>query len=129
MGYIHCCNGRRKTVSYALSPIGNYLVAELDYLAKCPVCGHTVVQLTRVDLENNVSLCRKINDKARKLFENLKSSILYKKNPQCSVLKAYSKFYLNYSEFGVKKRCYANLSSLKIGLLDNEKFLYTDRLS
>ncbi len=31
-------------------------------------------------------------------------------------------FYLNYNEFGVKKRCYSNLSALKIGLTENRYF-------
>lgn len=123
LGYIHCCSGKRKTQSYAISPRENFFAVELDYLEKCPICGHTVVQLTRIDFNNNISYCRKINQKARKLFEELKNSILYKKQPEISCLKAYSKFYLNYNEYGVKKRCYANLSSLKMGLLDNEKFL------
>lgn len=129
MGYIHCCNGRRKTKSYALSPKENYLLVQMDLLETCPVCGHTVVQLTRIDFDNNISYCRKVNEKARKLFKKLEGLILYKKETQGVRLKAYSKFYLNYNEFGVKKRCYANLSALKIGLLDNEKFIHADRLS
>lgn len=123
MGYIHCCGGKRKTQSYEISPKGNFFAVELDYLEKCPVCGHTVAQLTRIDFDNNISYCRKINQKARRLFETLKDSILRKKQPETLRLKAYSKFYLNYNEYGVKKRCYANLSSLKLGLFDNEKFL------
>lgn len=123
MGYIHCCGGKRKTQSYEISPKGNFFAVELDYLEKCPICGHTVAQLTRIDFDNNISYCRKINQKARRLFETLKDSILRKKQPETLRLKAYSKFYLNYNEYGVKKRCYANLSSLKLGLFDNEKFL------
>lgn len=129
MGFIQCCSGRRKTQSYALSPDENYLTKELDYLEKCPVCGHTVAQLTRIDLNNKISLFRKTNEKAKKLFKSLENSILYKKETEGIRLKAYSKFYLNYNEYGVKKRCYANLSTLKIGLFDNEKYINTDRLS
>lgn len=119
MGYIHCCAGLRKSKSYSISPEENYMFAQVDYLEECPVCGHTVTQLTRIDFENNVSVCRKINDKARKLFNKLKNSILFEKKDEKSRVKVYSKFYLNYNEFGVKKRCYSNLSSLKIGLFEN----------
>lgn len=121
MGYIHCCAGLRKSKSYAISPEKNYSFAQVDYLENCPICGHTVTQLTRIDFDNNVSVCRNINDKARKLFNKLKNLILFEKKSEGVRLKAYSKFYLNYNEFGVKKKCYSNLSTLKIGLFENKE--------
>ncbi len=129
MGYIHCCAGLRKSKSYCISPEGSYLFAEVDYLEKCPVCGHTVVQLTKIDLDNNVSICRKINAKARKLFEKLKTSILFEKNPISSSLNYHSNFYLNYNEFGVKKKCYSNLSTLKMGLFENKDLSQSEWLN
>lgn len=120
MGFIHCCAGLRKSKSYAVSPEGNYLFAQADYLEKCPVCGHTVIQLTRIDFENNVSVCRKINEKARKLFNRLKSSILFENKTHFTGTSAHSRFYLYYNEFGVKKKCYSNLSTLKMGLFENK---------
>ncbi len=123
MGYIHCCGGKRKAKSYVLSPEKKYLTAEIDYLDECPVCGHSVTQLTRIDFDNNISVFRKTNEKAKKMFENLKSSILFEKITGAFKLKAYSRFYLNYNEFGKKKRCYSNLSTLKMGLFDNESRL------
>lgn len=122
MGYIHCCSGLRKTRSFTISPEYNYLYAQVDYLEECPVCGHTITQLTRIDSENKVSICRKINTKAKKFFEVLKSSILYEKTPEYQISNTYSKFYLYYNEFGKKKKCYSNLSSLKIGLFENKEY-------
>lgn len=122
MGYIHCCAGLRKSKSYSISPEENYLLAQVDYLETCPICGHTVTQLTRIDSENNVSICRKINDKARKFFDNLKQSILFEKKSEKTKINIYSKFYLNYNEYGIKKKCYSNLSTLKIGLFENKEF-------
>lgn len=119
MGYVHCCAGLRKSKTYSVEPEENFMFAQVDYLEKCPICGHSVVQLTRIDFENNVSVCRKINEKARKLFDKLKKSILFEKKDEGVRLKVYSKFYLHYNEFGVKKKCYSNLSSLKIGLFEN----------
>lgn len=120
MGYIHCCGGLRKTKSFMLVPQGNFVLCELDFLKKCPVCGHTVVQLTRVSKNDEISTIRKINSKAVKFFENLKKFILYEKIPQEAPRFGQGKFYLNYNEFGVLKRCYSNLSTLKIGLCENK---------
>lgn len=128
MGYIHCCAGLRETKSYSISPEENYFLAQVDYLEKCPICGHTIAQLTRIDFENNVSICRKINDKARKLFNNLKNSILFEKKPEGRCVQSYSRFYLNYNEFGVKKRCYSNLSSLKMGMFENSELLRNSKI-
>ena len=119
MGYIHCCAGLRKSRTYSLKPEKGYLFAQLDYLEECPVCSHTVVQLTRIDIENEVSVYRKVNDKAKKLFHNLEKSIIFEKKPERTGMIKFSNFYLHYNEFGVKKKCYSNLSSLKIGLFEN----------
>lgn len=128
LGYIHCCGGLRQSRSYSIVPEENYEFAQVDYLDKCPVCGHSVVQLTRIDFENHVSVCRKINSKARKLFEKLKDSILFEKKETGVKIRAYSKFYLNYNEFGVKKKCYSNLSTLKMGLFENRDMIDKKRL-
>lgn len=122
MGYIHCCAGLRKSKSYSISPEEDYVMVQLDYLEKCPVCGHTVTQLTRIDFENQISTYRKINDKARKLFAKLKHLILCEQKIENQNTKSYSKFYLYYNEYGVKKKCYSNLSKLKMGLFENKEY-------
>ena len=114
MGYIHCCSGRRRSVSYRLEPDLGYLICEVDYLECCPVCGHTVLQLTRIDINNKVSIIKKNNKKARLFFEKIKNKIIYEKK----IINNKGGFYLNYNEYGRKKRCYSNLSALKIGLVE-----------
>ncbi len=116
MGYIHCCSGLHKTKTFMLSPQDKYVMCELDYLAKCPVCLNTIVQLTRIDKNNVLSTVRYKNLAAKKFFEKIKPKILYEeKYIDYSEYKRGS-FYLNYNEYGVKKRCYSNFSNLKIGL-------------
>lgn len=116
MGYIHCCGGLRKTKSFRLSPQGDFVLCELDYLKKCPVCGHTVVQITRIDKDNEISTIRKTNEKARELFAKLRNKILYAESNENYLVKQYGKFYLYYNEYGIKKKCYSNLKNLKLGL-------------
>ncbi len=118
MGYLHCCGGLHKCRTFCLAPRQNYVISELDYLKSCPVCGHTVVQLTRVSADNNISVVRKVNKKAIDFFQKLKINILYEIKSTKEVLPRGS-FYLNYNEYGVRKKCYSNLSALKIGLTEN----------
>ena len=125
MGFLHCCSGLKRSVTYTLAPSDGYLIAELDILDTCPVCDNFVVQLTRIDFEHKVSVVRKSNIAARRFLERLEASILFKQEYKYSPLKSRGgSFYLGYSEYGVKKRCYSNLSNLSIGRDDFEKGLY-----
>ena len=77
MGYIHCCGALHKTRTFYLSPQDKFMLCELDYLSKCPVCGHTVVQLTRISDNNEISVIRRTNKKAKEfLCENFIDDIL-----------------------------------------------------
>ena len=120
MGYIHCCSGLHKTRSFVLAPEHNYKVCELDYLWKCPVCGHTVVQLTRIDNNNILSSLRYKNKSALKFLNKIKSKILYERKDFDYSKYNKGTFYLNYNEYGVIKRCYSNLSNLRIGLIEQK---------
>jgi hypothetical protein len=119
MGYIHCCGALHKTKTYCLVPQDKFVLCEFDYLSKCPVCGHTVAQLTRIDKNDEISVVRRINKKAKDFLKKIKSQILYEIRPIKYNAVKVGKFYLNYNEFGVKKRCYSNLRALKIGLNEN----------
>ncbi len=120
MGYIHCCGALHKTKTFRIVPQDNFVLCEADYLPKCPVCGHTVVQLTRIDENDNISVIRRINKKARSFLEKLKKCVLYEIRPINYNRQNLGSFYLNYNEFGVIKRCYSNLKTLKIGLTENK---------
>ncbi len=120
MGYIQCCGGLRECKTFELIPDEEFTIKELDYMETCPVCGHTVLQLTKIDKLNKISVYRITNKKARKFFEKYQKDILKEKiTYDNSFAKAYGKFYLNYNEYGRKKKCYSNLSSMKLGLFDN----------
>lgn len=116
MGYIHCCGGLRKTRSFVLAHMEDFVLCELDYLIKCPVCGHLVVQLTRINTDDEFSTVRFVNKKAERFWKKNQNKILYEEKFIDYTHCRRGTFYLNYNEFGVKKRCYSNISSLKIGL-------------
>ena len=116
MRYIQCCGGLRECRTYELLPDEIYKYKELRYLDECPRCGHTTLCLFRLDNENNVSVYRLKNEKARKFFNRCEKDIIREKAEYVhNLVKSGSSFYLFYNEFGVKKRCYSNLSSLNIG--------------
>lgn len=119
MGYIHCCGGLHKTRSFVLVPAPEFVVCELDYLKKCPRCENTVIQLTRIDREKNITTIRYTKQKALKFWEKIQPKILYEKKYYKYLKYQGGKLYLYYNEFGIKKRCYSNIRNLKIGLNSN----------
>lgn len=118
MGFLHCCGALRHCDTFTLIPQNGYLLAELDVLECCPVCGHFGAQVTRINHEHQVSIVRKSNIAARKLVEKLGTSILFKQKYRFSPLTQKGSFYLSYNEYGIKKRCYSNISALQMGRKD-----------
>lgn len=126
MGFIHCCGGLRNTRTFKLAPHGKFVVCEVDYLKKCPVCGQSATQLTRIDKDDNISVVKKTKAKAEVFLKRLKKFFLYEETKTAYKGYMHKKFYLNYNEYGVKKRCYSNLSTLQLGKYDNETFSFKD---
>lgn len=126
MGKIHCCSALRRSKSFELLPSEDFLFATLDIVEKCPQCGHFVLQLTRIDYKNNISIIRKNNKKARKLYLKLKPFIKPYKTialpPNLG-----NKSSLKYSEFGKIKTCYSNLSTMRLGTFENKNLKTTKR--
>lgn len=120
MGYIHCCGGLRACKTFELKSDEKYKIKELNYLEECPICGHTILQLTRLSTINKISIYRLINKKAKIFFEKYSKDIVKEiDKPENFAFKSNGKFYLNYNEYGRKRRCYSNLSSMKLGLFEN----------
>ncbi len=114
MGYIHCCGDFVKPEVLCCLLRKNLLCVNWIICSKCPVCGHTVIQLTRIDDNNNLSSIRYINKAARIFWNKCKSKIIYERRFYDYSKRKGGSFYLNYNEFGVKKRCYSNFSNLKL---------------
>ena len=112
---VECCGTKRKARTFVIEPAKGYSEAVMAVLEECPICGAYVLVLMRVDDMGEVKPGVEYRNKAaRKFFK--KVSILFEvKNP--AVLPCGS-WYLKYSEFGKVKKCYSNLTSLKIGMFD-----------
>ncbi|MBR2526642.1 hypothetical protein IKE67_09280 [bacterium] len=120
MGYIHCCGALHHCRTFELKEDEQYKIKELNYLEECPICGHTILQLTKIDIFNQISVYRLNNKKAKKFFEKYSKDIVKEVDkPENFAFRTNGKFYLNYNEYGKKRKCYSNLSSMKLGLFEN----------
>lgn len=113
MSVIECCGQRQKTHAYICDPPKGFVFQQIDFLVLCKQCKATVMQVTRLDCDNNISTFRRTEWAARALFEKMRPSILYKIPSPHVIVNQKSNFYLNYNEFGKVKKCYANFSSLE----------------
>lgn len=119
MALIHCCGRLQKTKAFVCEPSDGYIHMRLDWLPVCKSCRSTVLQVTRFDLDHNISRFRRTEKVARELFDSLRTSIIYEVESPFCIIPTHSGSYLCYSEFGVKKRCYSSLSTLKAGLFES----------
>ncbi len=128
MGYIHCCSGLRRTRTYFVVPENGFSMCRIDYLEECPVCGHKVIQLTRKSEDNKVSIVRKVNQKAVKFFNKVKRLILYEQDDFMPYSLKRAANGPVYSEFGKKRFCSSNFSTLKIGKYENKDLRFVDNI-
>ena len=110
---IQCCGRNQKTHAFICDAPEGFVFQQIDFLVYCKVCKTTVMQVTRVDSDGQVSYFRRTNADARRLFERMRPSIQFKVPPLFSPVSQKSSFWLPYNEFGTVKRCYSNLSALK----------------
>lgn len=113
---IKCCNKSHKAKVFLLQPRKGYKDT-LFKIAFCPICKRTFAVLQRTSLKTNkVSYVRAQG--YQKVFKYLKAlqAWIITEIANTRVISG-SSFYLNYNEYGKKKKCYSNLSSLKLGLI------------
>ncbi|MFA7658785.1 MAG: hypothetical protein WCY19_05070 [Candidatus Gastranaerophilaceae bacterium] len=114
---IECsCGRKRASIKYELESHDGFFDCVMNVIyEKCP-CGKFILELERTNKEGRQKPKRFYGKEAYEIHDKLEKSILHKigsSNVVCG------RFYLNYGEYGKKKRCYSNLSTLKMGRLDN----------
>lgn len=125
---VYCCEKVRTARVFRLEPRDGYVFCEASYLKSCPVCSNAVLQLERYDAKGIRSVLRYKGSRAQRTFSSLRKSILFELE---NFVQKGEKggFYLNYNEFGRKKRCYSNLSAMKSGLFENKNLPVKQLLS
>lgn len=110
---VECCKKKTKCRVWAL--------ADKKYKSKflkqaiCPICGQKIAIIERVPWFGEKTFIRENDEEAENLIEKVSFDILFEFIP----VKANERhgFYLKYSEYGKIKKCYSNLSTLRLGFL------------
>lgn len=129
MAKVLCHGVNQKARFFKIKPTKEGISEEyVLYLPACVKCGNKTLIIQRIDKNNEP--VEPVRLKQKKIDEFLKAmTVLEEENKGFAKSVRASKHYLNYSEYGIKKRCYQNLSGTRIGrvdtdLFDNLKFLY-----
>lgn len=116
MSFVECCKHKRKAISYNISPEDGYISCIMHVINElCPICDGYAVELERINAQGITTRIRRKNSAAYEIFDRLENSIISKANKSNIVG---GRFFLPYSEYGKKKKCYSNLSTLKMGTTD-----------
>ncbi len=136
MTVINCCSHKNTSSSdFVIQPTcSDCSDAILSILNECPICGSKVAQLKKFvssfDKKGKETIVLKTilykNSKAEDFIEKLTPSILYRLKKQKGST-AKGSWYLFYNEYGIKKKCYSNLSSCRLGLIDGFGKLLTKK--
>lgn len=124
MGKITCHNREQKAKIYQIVPDENLVSSEfIVYLEKCSICGKPSIEVHKFDIWNKkISISRV---KSKSIHSFLKQIIIIR---ECRSIgnklpTGAKRFFLNCSVFGKVEKCYQNLSTLKIGLIDPDSGL------
>ncbi len=109
---LKCCGIRQKSTAFVCDAPSGFLYQRIDFLVSCKHCKRTVMQVTRLNHQNEIGTFRRTDDSARALFERMRTSILFKVVEPYEIAPSRGSFYLMCNEFGRKSRCYSNLSAL-----------------
>jgi hypothetical protein len=121
---ILCHGASQKSEIFKIEPTKSGIKDEfVFYLKKCAICENPVLQILRIDIWGNV--LEPVRLKTRNIEKFLNSmSVIWKPQKLNLSSQAHSDFYLEYNEYGIKKRCYQNLSSVKLGKIETD--IYKD---
>ncbi len=89
------------------------------YLKSCAICNNPVLQILRIDIWGNILEPVRLKTKNIEKFLN-SMSVIWKPQKLNLTDKVYSDFYLEYNEYGIKKKCYQNLSCVKLGKIETD---------
>lgn len=119
MARIICHSAKQKAELFKIAPTKNDVAHEyVLYLKRCCICDNPVLEIIRFDIWGELLPSVRLKSNNIKGFLE-KMSVLEKPRKICFTAPK-GGFYLNYSEYGSKKRCYQNISTLQLGKLETD---------
>lgn len=119
---ILCHGALQKSEIYKIVPTKSGIKDEyVFHLKNCNICNNPVLQILRIDIWGNILEPVRLKTKNIEKFLNSMSVIWKPKRLNLSNT-VYSDFYLEYNEYGIKKKCYRNLSCVKLGKMETDLF-------
>lgn len=119
MGKIICHNREQKAKIYQIVPTENLVSSEfIVYLEKCSVCGNPAIEVHKFDIWNKKINISRVKSKSIPYFLKQITIIRECRGIGNAFPIGAKRFFLKCSVFGKIEKCYQNLSTLKIGLID-----------
>lgn len=120
MAKVWCCRRFQHADVFKITPTRHNILEEfILYNQCCSCCKNPVLEILRLDSENNVLKPVRLNSKNVPAFmKNME--IVWKPRKNISYKNKLSKFVLKYNEFGKIKNCFKSLSQLNIGQIETD---------
>jgi len=120
MAKIWCCRRFQDAEVFKINPTKSNVFEEfILHVQGCSCCGQPVLEILRVDEDENILKPVRLNPKKIPFFIN-KMEVLWRPRKEFYHKNKISKFVLNYNEFGKIKKCSKNLSNLILGRIETD---------
>lgn len=91
------------------------------YLKSCVICNNPVLEIIRIDNFNNKLAPVRLKTKnIPKFLDSM--SVIWKPEKINYINSAFSGFALGYNHYGTRKKCFQNISNLRIGKIETDPF-------
>jgi hypothetical protein len=119
------CHGlNQNAVLFKIVPSSEKVHEEfVFYLKRCSICKKPVVEIVKIDIWGNKIETVRLKTKNIPGFLRSMRVISRPDKIYCTE-NLFSKFYLHYNEYGIRKKCFQNLSNLSLGRIETD--LYED---
>jgi hypothetical protein len=122
MAKILCHGVYQKADIFKIVPTADNIEEEyVLYLSSCVICDRPVLEIHRIDTLGKI--LEPVRLKTKNIPKFLDSmTVLWKPVKLRSIAIPFSRFSLNYNEYGKRKKCYQNLYSLELGKIDTDPY-------
>jgi len=117
--YVFCCRFYQASLVFKIIPTRKNVAYEFAfYLKKCLICGKPVLKIVRFNKHGDIISFVYI--KQSKIGDFIKNMVIISRIKTFSAITNRGKHYLRYNRFGKILKCFQNLRSMKIGIIDGD---------